>query len=679
MIIKKTTILSDLYEKYDPVFQKFNGSVYNTSSYRISAWRAQEKPNIDCKNFGENNFYNLPTYPYITMDGKWTVSEYCGVLIENQNSKDNPIFIRYRHLDLYPAEDPRIYERNNEIYMAYTAVTSSDLCDNSTACVGMWEVRINLITKTIERPKLICKNIWDKKGKKQISIFRNLNYHIFKNFSYVPNNNVYLDGFNEKLTKYSPSINISTCNQNTISTDTPNNLKSYVQPAWKIALTTPTLKSDLYLYGVAHIRISWELMSRNYNKLNNLLQQMIKKNDVHHSDCYFMSIYRIPCMNLKRKCSIYDKKWELTAPFIITGGDDKHYSYNINFPCGLHIYDNKFNIQYGIGDAIFANSEVIAKDRDFFYKQFDYEDIQLLPINPYILQKNIIISKLNCKQTIKYILPKIILAFDLGGSGLKLTIWKFSQLTDFNLGYWNKETIPDLNKMLEQINLSNTNNFDEYIYNGAYVTFSLAGFEKIWNPKIRNNKKIKSLLNKIKHKTMKQIFNIPEHIHVQQMKDNESHYYGNLVTIKNLPAKINGPLLSIAIGTGINSYLFDTNKQIPYKVYPWNATGNLRHNLTNWTNQNEFVNAIKIYVRNVYNIDMTLLKYIILSGGYSMKKLATYNKTHKNNNMFSRENDVYYFKINKQYIMINNNYNNPAMGQIYKLALKKGIDPFFGS
>ena len=92
-------------------YQKFNGSKLNMKDFTLYAWRAQTRP-----------YSLLPTYPYITMDQLWEkyyLTEYAGVLLYKPETNDFN-YAKYRHLDKYRVEDPRLYMKSDSnIYMSY--------------------------------------------------------------------------------------------------------------------------------------------------------------------------------------------------------------------------------------------------------------------------------------------------------------------------------------------------------------------------------------------------------------------------------------------------------------------------------------------------------------------------------------------------------------------------------
>ena len=89
---------------------------------------------------------------------------------------------------------------------------------------------------------------------------------------------------------------------------------------------------------------------------------------------------------------------------------------------------------------VLSNGCPIDSDFDGIY---DYKDLELYHLELSVIEKKPIIEKLNCPSTIKYILPKTVFLFDLGGSGLKLCIYTFKRSYSkmFRLGYWDKESL----------------------------------------------------------------------------------------------------------------------------------------------------------------------------------------------------------------------------------------------
>ena len=243
----------------DPYYNVFNGSKLYSNGILVFVWRAQKKPDITCK-----GIKYPPTFPYITVTGKWDFDEYLGIYVKDST------FQKYKHKGVFPAEDPRLYTKhtNGDIYMEYTAVSE---CTRDRVCIGLWELNLSkyLIDSVNVEPVMICAEIVDHNvNSERKSIFNYYEHHMYKNFSYVPFTNTYIDGYNEDLIEFKgvTDTDITACKVTNINIPgTDNNLKHFIHDDWKIALTSPTLKNNKYLYGVAHVRVSWENLSRNYD------------------------------------------------------------------------------------------------------------------------------------------------------------------------------------------------------------------------------------------------------------------------------------------------------------------------------------------------------------------------------------------------------------------------------
>jgi predicted GH43/DUF377 family glycosyl hydrolase len=667
MKILKTIDYSTLLEELcEPNYQKFNGSRLETDKLIIVVWRAMKKPDkVMCRNNGVSK--PLPTYPYITISGSWTQDEYAGIFIQEKSSKKYH-FLKYKHMNAYPAEDPRLYMKNNKIYMSYNAMKINDVNCPAKVCIAIWEVQIDVSNNTLKPAKQICQYILE--NGKYSSVYQKMGDKIYKNFSHVENTNYYLDGFNKELTLYQNGSDVNLCSGKKISSNTASNLKSYVQPEWKISLTTPTILYKNVLLGVAHIRIKWESLSRNYYNLSTELKYMISNNDVHNSDCYFMSIYKIDCNTAD--CDLTKKKWFLSKPFLITGdgSERKYFSYNINFPCGISVENDELKIQYGLGDCIFLQSNVEIQFNEMYHNiTYDYKDLILSPLKIDILDKRMIIPKLNCPSTIKYLLPKHILLFDLGGSGLKLVTYSFSSnfSTSINLGYWDKNSLPSLGEMVN--NKINSFDLEKIVHEGAYLVFSLSGIEKLWSQELVELPSIKEIINNVHYHNMYNLFNIPKHIQSLQMTDSEAHYYGNLDSlISNDPTITNkSNILTILIGTGINMKL-SINGSFKHQLkYLWDIKYNGKNIITSLmgiSNISDLYKQLKYIVKECYvNIDFTNIKCFVFSGGSSNQVFKDIILDDTNIEDLSRSNNIY----------LNNDYICPYKGMVYKLGIEKGL------
>ena len=349
------------------MYNKFNGSVIEYNGYEIIGWRAKDKT-VD----------RGPIYPYITMDLDWSYDEFAGLLVIDG---DVAYYQRFIHGDDISSEDIRLYVKpNGKLYMMYIGCIDCDPKASTNA--GVWEIEV-----TPERRKAVgpynrgfklfgknVKNVYEAKGmfgsekkllcetvddKNSLSL-----YKIYKNWSYIDGTSKYMDGHGN-LTLLNYENDVAVC-----SRDITNiKIESFIQNDWGMTLTTPTLEHMGNMYGVAHVRIKWELLSENFSKLDKNLRNMIRKFDVHHNDCYFMSIYRIKCDKQDKIACIKEfKNWTFTKPFLISDFADDHFSYNINFPCGLRIKNGNMLITYGLGDCILLESE-LKLEKDGFKKR----------------------------------------------------------------------------------------------------------------------------------------------------------------------------------------------------------------------------------------------------------------------------------------------------------------------
>ena len=673
MRLISTKDFSTELEKYcGDNYNKFNGSIFVSNKYTYIAWRAQARPtNINCRGVGQTS--NAPTYPYITMSGSWKYDEYCGILIVDNSDETKTKLIKYKHMNAHPAEDLRLYTKNgNDLYLYYTAIAKCELFDDN--CAGLWEMKINTDTNEFGAPKQICKNVMT--NDKSESIFGHINWNIYKNFSYIAKKDLYLDGFNKNLETYKPLINIKTCNANKISSSRSCNLSSFVPPNWKIALTTPTILYKEKLIGVAHIRINWSDLSKNFDQLSDNIKGMLRKNDVHLSDVYFMSVYNIDCTG---NCPIDKAKWNMTIPFMLTGNtlSNRYFSYDINFPCGIRMNENNDNIKisYGVGDCVFLESELFIDTNDFVNKvEFDYSHLEIFQLNFPIFEKEPIYRDLNCNSTIKYLLPKVAFLFDLGGSGLKLCTYTFNNSlgTFIRLGYWTQESLPNLNEMLEETLKDTEKTFSDFMYEGAYALFSLAGAEKLWDPTIRSSSTVQPFLKKKYHNVYK-LFQIPRHLSASQCTDNESHYYGNIKAlndITNTDVFKNSTVLSIPVGTGINMKLTVRGVKVNPRKYLWEYSYNgrgIRSSFLRASNSNEVMNIIKYIIRKSYgDFNTDSIDYIIFSGGGTNKILT-------NESIKDSTNDPNVTVLPGTRIFLNTDDFCPFKGLLQKFAYDKNI------
>ena len=574
--------LSKVINSIDENVITYNGSLLPIDEKRaIVAYRATQKP----KTIGVDKKY-LPEYPYQQLHGSlWynscnyvglaildmskslpevlSVSKYVHTIQEgytNQElydmlSKENP-GSSFKSLLAGP-EDPRLYykeeqkegkddmELDRKIYMNYNQSFIHPLGGCKSMCVSMFEIEIkisemhNKIYPELGK-KLICEKVDDGSGHVK-NLFDTTNQVTIKNWSYSPS--FFIDSYKDKAFLYQLKQynDPSECVKSRYSSV----MSPFIQDDWGVALTTPTVKYEENFYGVAHIRVKWSSISQKLDMCSDGIKNIIKKSDVHHNDFYFMSVYKIE-----------NNVWSMTKPFLATGiatGEltDKYYSYNVNFPCGFFISSKRCNITFGLGDCILMYLKVKLKDLSFLRAKFNYNDLKIVDIKDQMLKKKYVNSKLCCnrvKNLSRFLLPRYVRLFDLGGGGLKSRIYhsisdSFSE--EINFGRDSVGLSPD--KIIRKFdNNFNININNEYL-NGWGFAFSLAGLDKLWTANIGENM-ASQLPSDIRVK-----FGLENNNKVVYMKDSESHIHGSFYKLQQKGYDITDiNILNIAIGTGIN-------------------------------------------------------------------------------------------------------------------------------
>tara|TARA_Y100000385_G_C12919823_1_gene562039 strand:+ start:128 stop:862 length:735 start_codon:yes stop_codon:yes gene_type:complete len=237
----------------------------------------------------------------------------------------------------------------------------------------------------------------------------------------------------------------------------------------------------------------------------------------------------------------------------------------------------------------------------------------------------------------------------------------------FKLGYWNKESLPDLNKMVN--NAVSKMDFDQYIHKGAYVMFSLAGTNKIWDPKLRKKLSVKPLYEDKKYHNMYNLFDIPKHIRLSGITDNSSHFWGNVSTLNdiyNTNILNKSVILSIPIGTGINMKLKSRGKLISPSKYLWDYKYNgrsIRTGFKNVSNMNDLYSILGYIIRESYgDFDMNKIDYIIFSGGVTNVLFKSISKKYLDDTE-----DVQ--NLSGTNIYLNKDELCPYKGLMYKLSM----------
>ena len=642
--MSKIQNLSELLISVDPNVLVYNGSLLPipNSNLFICAYRATYKPDKD-----------LPPYPYqqYNSDNWFNKNNYVGIAVLNSSKTKIVGVAKYIHntklnqtnIDLYKKlskisehnfkllltgpEDPRLYIKNGEIYMNYNDTVLTPEADCQGICTSMFEIKIDL--KVLKnnfgkyypenQKKLICRKIDDE------MLFKKNDVFIQKNWSYSPK--YFIDSYNDSSFLYKL---IDSDVENCTKEKQNFNLTKQIQKEWKISLTTPTVEYKGNMYGVAHIRVKWSDMALFFNKLSEDIQEIIYKNDIHNGDFYFMSIY-----------IIYEGKWRLSSPILLTGDvSEKYYSYNVNFPCGFFIKDDKVNITLGVGDCLLYLYTNLLSNIEFKNKKLNYSDINVIKVKNKLLEKKYInqficSSKLQLKN---YLLPAHIRLFDLGGSGLRSVSYTsktdvYSSEIRFNRD--NKNLLPD--EIIRQFDNINKNiNIENETINGWGFGFALAGIRKLWKGK--QSKEYK-LLKKRNYDTTAQIFNLIDSEKIISLKDSHSHLFGVLNEIENQHNKntSNLNILNIAIGTGMNiSYwqhgdIKDYETSVSPNTYFWDIKleGDVKiRNIFKKLDKCELKHILRVFLRLEENdIGMTSLfpeswelpDVITLTGGGSKK------------------------------------------------------------
>lgn len=631
-------------------YQHFNGSYFNNGDFKYLAWRCQKKPEFS---FHKENKITPPTYPYITKDGNWDIDENLQLLKFDINGKCLKPHT-YKHHGQFPAEDPRIYrKRDGQLYVMYTAVAD---CKINDRCIGLWEKKI----EAVDAPIMICESVGENVVEAK-NIFDDYKHYMYKNFSYDIKRDIYYDGYG-KMKEFTPSVcvfNKKCCIKKEIGIELN---KFSDEKGWKFSLTTPTISGS---FGVIHVRIPWVELSRNYDKLKSSgLKRMIKKFDVHHDDCYLMSIYRLK-----------NKKISITAPFMVSGHEcEKYLTYNINFPCGLNIDKDTFNIDFGIGDCVFSTASFKLTESALHeqYHKFKYKDLLFFGVKDDMFLREPIYKTLNYVESYPYLLPRHIMCFDLGGSGLKFSKVRTGNLikfgNEYNLGQWDENTKPDINKMLKngiKNYEKNQKEVDMYI---NCLLFSLADIDKFYTKRVR--KKNKSIWNNEVNYDMHNFLNIPKHIPVYQISDAVSHYYGNwyeLTMSKGI--NFSEPIVSIAIGTGIAvSFGIGTKIYKDVKTPMWKLK-NIKK-IINPDSKEDFFQGINSICNNFNTTIKGGHKHCDFNIMISGKKGFSFNKGFDTSIVGE---NLRHIKINKTNIFFNGNPHNVYRGLLTYYNIKKDI------
>ena len=241
----------------------------------------------------------------------------------------------------------------------------------------------------------------------------------------------------------------------------------------------------------------------------------------------------------------------------------------------------------------------------------------------------------------------------------------------FKLGYWNQKSLPDLNQMVN--NAVSKMDFDQYIHKGAYIMFSLAGTNKIWEPKLRSKSSVKPLYEDEKYHNMYNLFNIPKHIRISGLTDTMSHFWGNvsaLNDIYNTNIYNKSVILSIPIGTGINMMLSEKGKSITPSKYLWDYKYNERSIRTGFkkvSSMTDLYSILGYIIKESYgDFDMNKIDYIIFSGGVTNVLFEDISKKDIDEN-----DDVQ--KLSGTNIYLNKDELCPYKGLMYKLSMDKEL------
>ena len=602
--------ISEILNKLDSNVNTYNGAILPIpkTNFHLCAYRATIKPD----NLG-------PPFPYTNLDNLWfnkdnyiglviidldnfVINKFCKYIhnihekmsnyeyvqyLKKINKKNHPE-LKFNNLLAGP-EDPRLYYKNDKIYMNYNNILITPEADCPGECLGMFEILINiniLLSVNVYYPnndkKLICNKVNNQ------FLFKEKKTHgelTLKNWSYAPG--FFIDSYKDKAFLYEISKNVSVCKKKPYI----KTLQPFIQDDWSIALTTPTVLYNDELYGVVHIRVPYKNISAS-DQISYKLKQIIYKGDVHNNDFYFMSVYKI-----------HNNKWSLTKPILITGNvKEKYYSYNVNFPCGFFITKQQtFNITFGLGDCLLFLYNGNINSLNFYNKKFNYNDIKVIEVNNLMLKKEYIHSFIcnTNENLIKYLLPKNIRLFDLGGSGLKTVLYnsvsnKYSSI--INLGK------SDILNLPEQIIRKHPSVQDE-ILSGVSFGFSLASLGKLWVESIRKEA-IELVINK-KYNSTNELFNLINKKTIE-INASTSHLFGSMSEYKS---KFNIPLnnlnfVNIAIGTDVNMS-FSNKGKIKHEIGVnfWDIkieNSSIRKNFNNLT-EKKLVNLLQVFFNLIPN------------------------------------------------------------------------------
>ena len=644
--------ISSILNKLDTSVITYNGSLIpiTDTNLHLCAYRATTKP------YGNEG---APSFPYINLNyNMWfNKGNYIGLAIlsikkNNIQVKDscryihniNPHMSNYKYVQylqkinkndnpsitfnnlLSGPEDPRLYYKNNQIYMNYNSVLINPDAGCPGECVGMFEIHIDMSTLRScsnkkfypdKEKQLICSKVNGKplfKGKKSSKELT------LKNWSYAPG--YFIDSYKDKAFLYD-IISTDNCKRKPYI----HTLQPLIQDNWSIALTTPTVEYNGFLYGVAHIRIPWEdialLSDDDSNIIPTKFKKIIYKGDVHNKDFYLMSIYKI-----------YNDEWSLTKPLLITGNvDEKYYSFNVNFPCGFFITPSgSFNVTFGLGDCLlFSYTDQLASLK-FKIKQFNYIDLRVIEVNDLMLEKEYINNTLcNIPPLLNYLLPKTIRLFDLGGGGLRTLLYDSIHDTYSSIKRLGQSKILNLPSEIIRINLD----IKKEILSGVGFGFSLASLEKLWDINIQ--KEAINLMKNKNYNSTSEIFKLYTH-KIIQVNDSISHLYG-VMSEYELNNKLKSNTLNfvnISIGTGINIAFSEKGTIKNYKTeigtHFWDiGIGKIKRGIRKVFNnltKNKMLNLLRVFFNLIpNNINMThtwpknwpLPDIVTLSGGGSIK------------------------------------------------------------
>ena len=581
--------LSSVINSIDENVITYNGSTLaiKNSPFILVVYRATQKPSVT-----DVQKKDLPPYPYQQINGSlwYNVCNYIGIVVLDTSSQPYKIVTVSKYLHtIYPGktnqqlydylikayprdnfisllagpEDPRLYYKNDseKIYMNYNQSFINPLGGCKALCVSMFEVEIDLdVLKAYSgkiypeiHKKLICEQVDNGSGNVR-ELFDTTNQVTIKNWSYSPG--FFIDSYKDDSFLY----NLIQYNDPTkcVKSTYNSTMSPFIQNDWGVALTTPTVLYKKCLYGVAHIRIKWANIINNLSKCDPDIKAIIKKNDVHHNEFYFMSIYKID-----------NKTWSMAKPMLATGKvNEKYYSYNVNFPCGFFINNNNFNITFGLGDCLLMHWKNSTDSIQFLQKQFTYSDLTVFNIKDKMLRKNYINSLMcNSRELKRFLLPKHLRLFDLGGSGLRSRRYSVVSNTfssEIRFGRDNTSSTPgQIIRKFDNVRGYNID-IDKENLNGWGFAFSLAGLDKLWTKDL--NKTMLGLLNTTKYPNSAAKFDLVNTDKIIFMKDSVSHILGIFYMLEklwNTPVKtIN--ILNIAIGTGINISFSDKGKLRSY-------------------------------------------------------------------------------------------------------------------